>query len=343
MPLEKYGVLKGRPIKRRLASKKTTYYQILVEALGESWRIAVNVNGASWPSELLYHVDEDFAHPVINELGSLPVGFSSIARRAGGPALDYIRGDLFDFDKLRPWPYSKKGHNNDLNEKIDRHIMRAIEEPDAMLYAWGEPWGPEPKRRDYIFHFLPGRGVHDIHMNQGNVGYYVKNDGIWQDGGVMIHFPSTDQWVALFLSFQPQTRHTDDDTGHRIETSPEPAGNELELKTNCPDEPDGMVRIVGLLLQDEASESPERTVTLINATPTHLNMKGWVVLDYVRNRHELSGSIKAGEGRSFNLPKDFILPRAGGTMTLLNADGLKVNGVAWTARDTCRDGWTIVF
>ena len=58
--------------------------------------------------------------------------------------------------------------DNDLNEKIERYIKRAIEEK-AIIYAFGERWGPEENTPDSYFHFEPGNGIHDIHMNQGNV------------------------------------------------------------------------------------------------------------------------------------------------------------------------------
>jgi hypothetical protein len=37
------------------------------------------------------------------------------------------------------------------------------------------------------------------------------------------------------------------------------------------------------------------------------------------------------------------LGNSGGIITLLNAEGLKVHGVAYTKEDARREGWTIVF
>src|SRR6185503_559346 len=92
--------------------------------------------------------------------------------------------------------------------------------------AFGERWGPEAQKKDKYFGFLPGNGIHDIHMNQGNVGQFTSDDGVWQDGALMIHVPATlaadgstlspEQWVAVFLAFQSQAWHTDDVTGHTI-------------------------------------------------------------------------------------------------------------------------------
>ena len=94
---------------------------------------------------------------------------------------------------------------------------------------------------DKVFDFRPGNGVHDIHMNQSNVGRFVADDGVWQDGALLLHFPGeAEQWVAIFLKFQSQTWHTDDETGHKIAGPGDP--------------PDGRVRIVAALVN--ASRRP---------------------------------------------------------------------------------------
>ena len=53
-------------------------------------------------------------------------------------------------------------------------------------------------------------------MNQGNSGPFAADDGAWQDGGLMLHFPAQNQWVAILLAFQSQAWHTDDRTGHTL-------------------------------------------------------------------------------------------------------------------------------
>ncbi len=117
---------------------------------------------------------------------------------------------------MRPLPFNVPGLDNDLNEKISSIMQRAVADEDAVVYAFGERWGPENNKKDKYFSFLPGNGIHDIHMNQSNVGQFVGDDGVWQDGGVLVHFPTQEQWVAIFLKFQSQGWHTDDKTGHKI-------------------------------------------------------------------------------------------------------------------------------
>ena len=123
---------------------------------------------------------------------------------------------------MRPLPFSVPGFDNDLNEKIDRVMQRAVADESALVYAFGERWGPEPGVKDKYFGFLPGNGIHDIHMNQGNVGRFAGDDGVYQDGGLLVHFPDQQEWTAVFLKFQSQAWHTDDQTGHRIGGEPPP-------------------------------------------------------------------------------------------------------------------------
>ena len=99
---------------------------------------------------------------------------------------------------------------------LDGHITRAIGDPSADIYAFGQRWGPEDGVPDKVFGFAPGNGVHDIHMNQGNDPAFARDDGVWQDGGLLVHFPAVSRWVAIFLAFQSQAWHTDDATGHAI-------------------------------------------------------------------------------------------------------------------------------
>ena len=220
MPLTNYGVLKGRPIAKKLGSGSSPHYQVHIIDDETDYRIAVNVKSKLSPSELEYLVVDNFEHPILDDLPALEVGFTELEHAPGGLALDYIRGNLFDRDGMRALPHNVPGPDNDLNEKIDSVIQRASSDENAALYAFGERWGPEHNKKDKHFGFLPGNGIHDIHMNQGNHQSFRRQDGVWQDGGMVVHFPEADgaaeQWVAVFLKFQSQAWHTDDVEGHAL-------------------------------------------------------------------------------------------------------------------------------
>jgi uncharacterized protein YukJ len=343
MPLKNYGMLKGKAIEVRTGAGSTPHYQVYIVDDTTDYRIAINVQSALTPNELEYLIDDRFTHPITALLSEVPSGFTKIASKPGTSALDYIRGNLFDRTKMRILPPNVPGLDNDLNEKIDSVMQRAVADEEAVVYAFGERWGPEKNKKDKYFGFLPGNGIHDIHMNQSNVGSFVGDDGVWQDGGVLVHFPTQNQWVAIFLKFQSQGWHTDDKTGHRI-GEPEPV-KPIQLQPPplpTSDDPQGLVRIVAALVN--SVQSPEvEVVTLLNASPRELNLQGWSLLDSQKNKQKLTGKLKSGEARAVRVEKPLALSNKGGIITILDETGLKVDGVSYTKAQASNPGWTIVF
>lgn len=122
-----------------------------------------------------------------------------------GMALDYIRSNLFNIGEFKSVPTTI-----DLNEELHKYIMDAKEE-DADLYIFGDLY-PMECRTDFTleekFNLLREKGpkgIHDIHMNQGNCDEekWKKDEGIYQDGGIFIHFKD-DSWSAIFMKFESQ-------------------------------------------------------------------------------------------------------------------------------------------
>src|SRR6185369_7218859 len=171
-----------------------------------------------------------------------------------------------------------------------------------------------------IFGFLPGNGIHDIHMNQGNSGQFVDDDGVWQDGGLLVYFPSVDRWTAIFLKFQSQSWHTDDATGHTIATpAPVPAPDVPpgpEPSPVTPGEPDLRVRIVAALVNPHGGDQGHETVTLLNVTDTDQPLTGWALANRSKAKCPLTGVVKAGATVSITLPVDVPLSNEGGLITL---------------------------
>ncbi|OOP56197.1 MAG: hypothetical protein AYP45_10395 [Candidatus Brocadia carolinensis] len=344
MALKSYGVMKGRVIGSRPGTGPSPHYQINVVAGSTQYRVAVNVKSQLAPSELLYLVVENFQHPLTVGLSELSHGFSEVPRRPGGIALDFIRGNLFQRTQMRPLPYSVPGPDNDLNEKLNAYVQRAIDDEDATIYAFGERWGPENDQRDRYFGFLPGNGIHDIHMNQGNVGRFTEQDGVWQDGGLLLHFPAMigsggellfpEQWVGVFLAFQSQAWHTDDVTGHRL-TPEQPTG----------EEPDGRIRIVAAMVNPKGDDAGRERVTLLNTTPDTIDLKGWSIADKNKRKTILaSQELSPGATALVMLSNEGAqLSNDGGIITLLDKQGLKIDGVSYTREQVARQGWTIVF
>jgi uncharacterized protein YukJ len=319
---------------RREDDLDTPHYQIHVEAAAASYRIAVNVLSQLPPSELLFVVDEHFQHPVTDKLEDLAEGFTQLPKQPGTASLDYIRGNLLDRTAMRALPSTLPGSDNDLSDRVAHYVERARTEADAVVYAFGERWGPEHGERDKIFGFEPGNGIHDIHMNQGNHPRFEDQDGVWQDGALIFRFPATGQWVALFLAFQSQAWHTDDATGHAIaEPGPEPGAGD----------PDFRVRIIGALVNPIGPAPEAETVTLLNTTPEDIDLTGWGLIDKAERQQPLDGAIAAGATRVIRIAAPLALGNKGGAVTLVDAAGLKVDGVAYTKAQAGKEGWTVVF
>jgi hypothetical protein len=85
-------------------------------------------------------------------------------------------------------------------------------------------------------------------------------------------------------------------------------------------------------------------VTLLNASPTEIDLGGWSVLDRLKQRMVLDPQVlPAGEATRIQLQPPVQLGNRGGLITLLDAAGLKVDGVAYTENQAGTEGWTLVF
>jgi len=346
MPLKQYGVLKGKAINKIIGQGSSPHYEVHLIDDTTDYRIAINVKSNLTPSELLYLIVDDFKHPILDKISRLESGFTPLESAANNMALDYIRGNLFDPNQMRPLPHNIPGPDNDLNEKIDTYVQRAIGDEYATIYAFGERWGPENGAKDKYFGFRPGNGIHDIHMNQANVGAFVKDDGVWQDGGLLFHFPGSEQaetdnadfwperWVAVFLAFQSQCWHSDDVNGHRLP----------ECDGVIPPVIDSSVQIIAALVNPEGNDAGRETVTLINLSPQSINLSGWVIADKNKNRSTITDLIiPSGATGVVKLDgKGAQLGNSGGVISLLNPNGIKYHGVSYT-KEQARSGWTVLF
>lgn len=329
MPLKSYGVLAGRVVAchREGAADPTPHFQVHVRAAGADHRIAVNVQSAQPPSELLYLVDDDFAHPVIADLETLPEGWTPLSPAPGGACLDYIRGNLFDPARMRLLPADAPGADNDLADLLESYLARAMGDPEATVFAFGERWGPDEGRPDPTFGFQPGSGVHDIHMNQGNGEQFASDDGVWQDGGLLLRFAATPRWVAVLLAFQSQSWHTDDRTGHALDVQVEAS-----------------VRVVAALVNPLGPAPENESVTILNVSPDEVDLTGWSIADRDKRRCPVP-PVRLASGATLCVPlgEPVRMGNGGGAVSLLDADGLKVHGVAYSSEQARREGWTIVF
>ena len=215
MGSRQYTLFSGRVIDRRAETTgKSPHYHILLEGAGQRFRVAVNTRSGtsrSRSSELLYFADNDFRHEITTRLARVDDGIRLLDPRPSGLALDYQRGGMFDRHHMRRIPASRPGPRNDLVDEIDERIDRQLADPAGRLHAYGTRWGPERNDPDHVFGFVPGNGIHDVHMNQGNRDEHVHDNGAWSDGGLIFHEAAQNRWCAIFLAFQTQTWRTDDE------------------------------------------------------------------------------------------------------------------------------------
>ena len=277
---------------------------------------------------------------MLAQLPALPDGVTVAAQRARrGVALDFIRGNLFDrraheAAARRPSP----GPDNDLADKLAALRRARHRRPDDRVYAFGERWGPEADKPDKIFGFRPGNGVHDIHMNQGNSGRFVERRRRLagrRAAAALPHRRSVGRRSSSRSRRQPW--HTDDVTGHTIAR----AGPATRQAAS---EPDRRLRIVAALVNPIGPAPESETVTLINPGADPIDLTGWSLVD--RQQHVMPldpGVIGPGDAVRLALRLPVQLGNSGGLLTLLDPDGLKVDGIAYTREQVRDEGRTLIF
>jgi len=203
-----YGVLVGtiRDGQEDPSGDRSPHYEIWVET-DRDYRVAVNVRSVDG-SEVLAHYDPNFTNPTKLDLAGLAAGlrrFTALTTGPAGKGLDYIRDNLFPLDAMAPIPPDGQGVT--LRNLLDAQIERAKADQAAVGIVFGEFF--QDPGNDSTFGFSPERGVHDIHMMQGNTGSFADDNRINGDGALFIRF-SGGETIALFVRFSEQSTTTDD-------------------------------------------------------------------------------------------------------------------------------------
>jgi uncharacterized protein YukJ len=208
----KYGILRARVVKllHHTPDDPRPHLEVLVSAGTADYRLAVNVRSDD-ETNLLFHVEPDFQNALLTAIDALPVGLTLPASDDHRVRLDYQRGDLFDTSDMKNVAPKAIGDPNQLDDLVSAALNAAMATEGGEVFAFGNPWRPENKPDEY-FHFRPGQGVHDLHMNQGSPAPHAGDDGVWQDGGLFVRIPGAPT-QAFFFAFQSQVWTTDDITG----------------------------------------------------------------------------------------------------------------------------------
>lgn len=347
--MDEYGVLKGRALAFKRDDDDSPHSEVLLEARGKH-RIAINVRSSRGPVTkrlVEYLVLQDVRHPLLDYARTLREGFTSlVGAQQAARGVDYVRSNLFRAEQMAPIVHTQPGPDNDLFEKVEALIERAVAS-NAIVYAYGGKWGPEPQKPDAYFDFLPGNGIHLIHMNQGD---QENPNGKYQDGALFVEFASGET-AGLFLKFQNQTWHTGEDSGDPLPDAPRvppieppPAGPIEPWPVLPPNSPYHLARIVGALVNPKGVDPGLESVTIFNTSARDLNLTGWQLLDRSDHADRLDGRLPFAEARTFRLSgRGAQLGNNGGTITLLDDRGLKVDGVAYTQADARAQGRGLAF
>ena len=218
MPIANYSVLAGRPTAGKVVSGASAHYQITMQAAGGPFTVAVNIQSVDG-SDVLYAIEEGFTPPDVAGLMALPMGMTKLQRAPGGLALDYVRSTVGGAPMitraqmtLLPQLNAKTKGGSVEEQMIQRARAKALEnavvtllnmtiaDKDGVIYAFGSAFADSGKVD----------GIHDIHMNQGNpANNHGGDNGVWQDGALLIHLPAKGTWTAVFIAFQTESWTTD--------------------------------------------------------------------------------------------------------------------------------------
>jgi len=333
MALKNYSLLVGRASELAFDDDSSPHIEVRIEAQGVSYRIAINVRSAIQPHALLYARFDPWQRPELTgALGDLDDGLYDLRDDRPELALDYVRSeDMIEKEWMEVAPYRLEGPNNDLREFLVPLLEAAIAEEGYRIYAFGESWGPEPNTRDKYFGFLPGNGIHDIHMNQGSAGRFAKYNGIHQDGGLVVQAPDG-RWIAIFLAFQSQSWETDEHGN---------ATGEVEQEQKKL----GDVGILAALVNPWNPETGRETVTLFNRSDGVVDLAGWKLVDGKERSETLDGFV-IGPGDTLRLRltgQGAILTNDGTELSLVEPGGAVAHQVSYRKKDLGPEGWSVIF
>jgi len=207
------------------------------------WQCTINIKSAeSHISEekrrvIVYHNDQ-WQNDFIKKLeqayknGDLEQGWNAPTSEF---CIDYLRQNVIDWGDMK---IDEEIQPNNLIDYFNNLFDETHGDRNLLIFAFGSQFDDGS---------YGNRGVHEIHMNQGNDNQYSNSDGVNQDGALIMRYDNNGQtyWFAYFCAFQTQYYPTDNQTGHRmpdsqsvvnlIENAKKVAEVAPQSQTNAPD------------------------------------------------------------------------------------------------------------
>ena len=194
--MEKYVMFRGKVIDKWYDFDKRAHYHIVAtDNNGKKYDLAVNIGSIyakkneiiSSNLKVYYAKNYNFQKEIIQEMLLQKVGITECKENL---RLDYIKMKLFPHNKM----IQMKGFDEKnifLTEIIEKYVMKAINNDDYEVFAFGRL-------------YANGKGLHDIHMNQGSTGKFKKHDAPYSDGGLFFRNKQNNKIAVIFIAFVSQ-------------------------------------------------------------------------------------------------------------------------------------------
>ena len=195
--MEKYVMFRGKVIDKWYDFDKRAHYHIVaMDDEGKRFDLAVNIGSIYEKmneivsSNLKVYYDESYScrKGIVRKMLLQKNGITECHK---GLYLDYIRMKLFPHEKM----IQMKGFDIKsvyLTGIIEKNVVQAMNNDDYEVIAFGRL-------------YANGKGLHDIHMNQGSVDKFRKNDASYSDGGLFFRNRRDDKITAVFIAFITQS------------------------------------------------------------------------------------------------------------------------------------------
>ena len=321
---------------KREDNASTPHLQIRVlEDGGQPWRIAVNVQSDTGSNVAFWVVDPLIGEPILASLPNLASGFTTAASNADH-ALDYVKAPLFDFPLGRVLPPTGQANADDLQDLLSLYLDQC-KAAGGELYAFGAKFDQNlHKPIDAEFGNLDGlHGIHDIHMNQGNVGQHAGDNAVFHDGGLILKFP--DRFLGLFLGFQTQRVPTDT-AGNAAPGSTTigqlisggPSGGPLPPPTTMA----GTVYVAHALINPTGADPGREIIVLASLSTSTQTIRNWRLLDKNGRVTPINATLAAGSFVAIALDGNGVqLGNNGGNLILQDQTNAQVDAVTYTGED----------
>ena len=195
--MEKYVMFRGKVIDKWYDFDKRAHYHIVaMDDEGKRFDLAVNIGSIYEKmneivsSNLKVYYDESYScrKGIVRKMLLQKNGITECHK---GLYLDYIRMKLFPHEKM----IQMKGFDVTsiyLTGIIEKNVVQAMNNDEYEVIAFGRL-------------YANGKGLHDIHMNQGSVNKFRKNDASYSDGGLFFRNKRDNKITAVFIAFITQS------------------------------------------------------------------------------------------------------------------------------------------